>query len=481
MTNVIIRTLLILSLGLTRPAEALETTALDQLPLPVQRILNRYSMSADGLSIFVQEIGRSTPLLAIAADVPRNPASTMKLLTTLVALEELGPAYTWKTEAYAVGPVKQGRLEGDLYLKGYGDPYLITESFWQLLHDLRQRGLEHIAGDLVLDNSHLQPTEEASGDFDGEKFRTYNAQPAALLINFQAINFRFLPDPASRSLRIIADPHPDTLIVENKVKMVNEPCRGWANRLAMQVSHTALQDRVRFTGSYAASCGEHDIFRVLTDAPRHAYGVFKALWAELGGRLDGVLREAVLPGNAQRLHAVESKPLAEILRGINKYSNNVMTRQLVLTLGAERIGLPGTTEKGLQVMRTWLQRQQLNFPELVLENGVGLSREERISARHLGELLLDGYNSRYMPEFMSSLPIAAIDGTLQKHFVGSPLAGRLHAKTGGLKDVKSIAGYLLDQRGRRVVVVCLHNHSAADTRAGEQVQDALLKWLYERP
>ncbi len=477
----IIRALLILSLGLMWHAGALETSASDQLPLPVQRILSRYSMTTDGLSIFAQEIGASTPILAIAADTPRNPASTMKLLATLVALDELGPAYTWKTEAYTVGSIKQGRLDGDLYLKGYGDPYLITESFWQLLHGLRQRGLTHIAGDLVLDSSYLQPAEETSGDFDGQKFRAYNAQPAALLINFQAINFRFLPDPASRSLRIIADPHPDTLIVENKVNMVNEPCRGWANRLGMQVSHTVLQDTVRFTGSYAANCGEHDRFHILTDAPRHVYGVFKALWAEQGGRLDGVLREAVLPGKAQRLDAVESKPLAEILRGINKYSNNVMTRQLVLTLGAERIGPPGTTEKGLQVIRTWLQQHQLNFPELVLENGVGLSREERISARHLGELLFTGYNSRYMPEFVSSLPIAATDGTLQKRFVDSELAGRLHAKTGGLKDVKSIAGYLLDQHGRRVVVVCLHNHPAADTRAGEQVQDALLKWLYERP
>ncbi len=464
-----------------RPACALENAAAGQLPLPVQRVLTRNGLGLEGLSVFVQEIGSPTPILAVAADVARSPASTMKLLTTLVALEELGPAYTWKTEAYTLGPIKQGRLNGDLYLKGYGDPYLLTESFWQLLHGLRQRGLEHVTGDLVLDSSYLQPTEEAPGDFDGQKFRAYNAQPTALLINFQAVNFRFLPEPASHSLRIIADPHPDTLIIENKVSLINGPCRGWANRLGMQVSYTELHDKIRFAGSYAASCGEHEMFRALTDAPRYIYGVFKALWSELGGHLDGVLREAVLPATAQRLHIVESKPLADILRAVNKYSNNVMTRQLVLTLGAERVGLPGTTEKGLQVIRTWLQQQHLIFPELVLENGVGLSREERISARHLGELLLAGYNSRYMPEFMSSLPIAAVDGTLQKHFVGSPLTGRVHAKTGSLKEVRSIAGYLIDQHGRRLVVVCLHNHPAADTPAGEQIQEALLKWLYERP
>ncbi len=249
----------------------------------------------------------------------------------------------------------------------------------------------------------------------------------------------------------------------------------------MQVLHRGNQNVVRFSGRYPESCGEHAMYRVISDAPHYVFGVFKALWADLGGEFRGGLQEGVLPDKARRLHAVESRTLADILRSINKYSNNVMTRQLLLTMGAEKAGPPGTVDKGLVVMHDWLRRQRLSFPELVVENGSGLSRAARISARHLGELLARGYNSAFMPEFVSSLPLAGTDGTLQNRFVGTTLERRLRAKTGSLEDVKSIAGYMIDQRGRQLVVVCIQNHPMADTAAGERVQEALLSWLYERP
>lgn len=448
----------------------------------VASTLQRYGIPREGWSIYVQEVGASEPILAVDEDLPRNPASTMKLLTTLVGLEELGPAYTWKTEAYAVSPVKNGRLEGDLYLKGYGDPYLVTESFWTLLNGLRNLGLRHITGDLVLDGSYLQPEPTDASSFDGQPWRAYNVQPAALLVNFQSVHLRFLPDPASARLRIIADPRPHNVAIENSVRLTKGPCRGgWGRRLRTQVRHVGDEKVIRFTGQYPAACGEREMYRVLSDAAHHVYGVFKSLWIQQGGIIDGGLHEAVLPEESRLLHAVESRPLADLLRGINKYSNNVMTRQVVLTLGASRLEPPGTTDKGLAVVRGWLARAGLHFPELVLENGAGLSRDERISARHLGQVLLKGYTSRYMAEFMSSLPIAGLDGTLQKRFTDSALVGRLHAKTGSLNNVRSLAGYMLDRQGRRLVVVLLHNHATANTPASEQVQEALLQWLYDRP
>ena len=170
-----------------------------------------------------------------------------------------------------------------------------------------------------------------------------------------------------------------------------------------------------------------------------------------------------------------------MIRSINKYSNNVMTRQLLLTMGAELDTPPGTEDKGIRVVRDWLQQSSLDFPELVLENGAGLSRDERISARHLGELLLAAYYSPYMPEFMSSLPVLAMDGTLKRRMGGSDLAGRAHLKTGSLDDVRAQAGIMLDQQGRRMVVVALHNAPRAENYAGEAVQNALLRWVYERP
>ena len=460
-------------------AGAAEAVAGDSLPVPVRQVLKRYRIPPESVSIFVQRVDADAPVLAFNADTPRNPASTIKLLTTFVALETLGPAFRWRTEVYVGAPVKRGVLNGNLHLKGYGDPYLVTEYFWRLVRGIRISGLQDITGDLVLDTSYFQPEPEDPAEFDGRPFRSYNATPAALLLNFQSVNFRFRPDAASRRLVIVADPNPGVEI-ENKVKLMGGRCRPWARRLNMQVIEQAEQHKIRFSGRYPSACGENTMYRVVADASQYVHGVFKTLWAEQGGHFDGRLREQPLPDDAKFYHGVDSLPLSDIIRAINKYSNNVMTRQLLLTLGAEKMGPPGTTTKGVQVMLDWLAENDLDFPELVLDNGAGLSREARISSRHLGELLLAAYHSRYMPEFISSLPIAAHDGTLRTRFEESELSGRMHIKTGLIDDVRGMAGYLLDARGRRVAVVSLHNHPRATGRAGKAAQDALLEWIYRR-
>jgi D-alanyl-D-alanine carboxypeptidase/D-alanyl-D-alanine-endopeptidase (penicillin-binding protein 4) len=199
----------------------------------------------------------------------------------------------------------------------------------------------------------------------------------------------------------------------------------------------------------------------------------------MGGRFEGSVREGTVPAEAQPLHSAVSPPLAEIIRVVNKYSNNVMARQLLLTLGAEERGAPATVDKGIAVIHDWLGRNEFDFPELVIENGSGLSRDERITARHLGRLLLRSYESPYMPEFLASLPILSTDGTQRLRY-GGALAGRAHLKTGSLNNVRAQAGVVLDAQGRRFVVVILHNDSRADT-AGEAAQIALLSWVSQRP
>lgn len=456
-------------------------SASDKLPEPIAAALKRHGLSARGLSLYVQEVGQTEPLLAVAADTPRHPASTIKILTTLAALEELGPAYRWKTEAYVTAPVRDGQLDGDLYLKGYGDPYLVTENFWLFLRALRAEGLETIHGDLVLDQSYFADEPGDAGEFDNQPLRAYNVLPKALLVNFQAVNFRFIPQPSANRVQINADPMPANVEVENRVRLAHGPCRGWARGLGMKVVRAKSLTRVIFSGSYEEACGENELFRVVSDPAPHILGMFRAMWTELGGRLEGGVREASVPAGARLLYTAYSPPLADIIRSINKYSNNVMARQLLLTLGAERAGAPGSTEKGVAAVRAWLKRRGLDFPELVLDNGAGLSRATAISARHLGQVLLAAWRSPYMPEFVSSLPISAMDGTLRKRFNDEGLEGQMHLKTGSLRDVRAIAGYVQDRAGRRVVVVCLHNRPQAETAAGEAVQDAVLRWVFERP
>lgn len=467
----------LLLLGLLGPAIAAAQTA-TALPEAVTQALKREGVTPRGVSVYVHEIGQSTPLLTVAADTPRNPASTAKLLTTLAALEELGPAYHWKTEVYAAGPVRDGRLEGDLYIKGYGDPFLVIEHFWRLLRALRLQGIETVAGDLVLDQSYFAREPGDPAEFDGRPERAYNVLPAALLVNFQAVNFRFQPDAASGKVGVVAEPHPANLIIENHLRLTNDPCRGWNRHMSYRLARDNGAEKATFSGRYDAACGVNELFRVVGESARYVHGVFTALWLELGGRFEGGVREAPVPEAAKLLYTHESPPLADVVRSVNKFSNNVMARQLLLTLAAEKRGAPGTGEKGVEAVRAWLKRHGLEFPELILDNGAGLSRDGRISARHLGEVLLTGYASPYMPEFLSSLPIAAVDGTLRRRL--GAVEGQAHLKTGLLNNVRGLAGVMRDRQGRQVVVVILHNHAQADGPAGQAVQEAVLEWVYNR-
>lgn len=437
-----------------------------------KKIARNYGISAGSVSVYLKKIGDQQPFLAWNADAPRNPASTIKILTTFVALTELGPNYRWKTESYSrVLPVK-GAVDG-LYLKGYGDPYLITESFWRFIRGIKNRGLRHIKGDLILDKSFFQRIKNNPADFDGRPARSYNVNPTALLLNFQSINYKFRPDALNQRIKIIPDPDAGTKVV-NKVKLSGGRCGAWKRKIKLNT----YPDKTEFKGRFASSCGERGYYRVATNGSQFIYGVFKKLWQEQGGTLAGQWQEAVVPDDAKLLHTHYSPPMSNVIRAINKYSNNVMTRQLLLTLGAEKIGLPGTVDKGRTVINDWLEENGFNFPELVIDNGAGLSRDTRISARHMGELLTFAYGDPRMPEFMSSLPIASYDGTLQKRFAGTALEGRLHLKTGLLDDVRASAGYMLDNNGQRWVVVIQHNDRNAPQRAGQRFQDAILRWVY---
>ena len=472
-------TALVLAVG--SPAIYGKTGADVRLPDEVRQLLKQHRIPASSLSIYVHKIGNDQPLLSWKADKARNPASTIKLLTTFIALQELGPAYTWKTEAYLNAPLVGGATKSDLYLKGYGDPYLITENFWRMLRNFRKKGLQYIDGDLVLDDSYFRPARIDPAEFDGQPLRSYNVLPTALMLNFQSINFRFHPDPVSRSVKIVADPDPG-LGIDNKIRLTDGSCSSrWKRRLNMKLLTKGKNNAVQFTGHYPAECGEQMFYRVVSDSSSYFYGVFKNLWQEQGGYLSGSFRQETLPDNANLFYRSESLKLSDIIRSINKYSNNVMTRQLLLTLGAERLGAPGSTKKGITVVNNWLKHNEFNFPELVLENGAGLSRRTRITAPHLGSILLAAYERPYMPEFMSSLPVSAQDGTLRSRFVGTELDGRLHIKTGLLDDVRGMAGYVLDNNNQRWVVVSLHNHRKAPFNAGKQVQEALLQWVYQQP
>ena len=429
------------------------------------------------VGIYVQDVSAERPLLAIGDERALNPASTIKLLTTFAALDQLGPAYQWTTEIYTTGTLQGDVLAGDLIIKGYGDPRMTLENFWLMLRSLRARGVREIRGDLVLDRSYFAAAEDSDpAGFDNEPTRPYNTPPDALLVNFKAVRLQFVPDPERRRLSIIADPPLPQVQVLNNVVLDNEPCGDWVSRLKLTALGDAASARLLFGGNYSVACGEKERNYSVLGHPQYVHGLFTLLWRELGGTFAGGVRDAETPAGARRLLAHQTQTLAEIVRDINKFSNNVMARQLYLALGAIALGAPANGEKSARAIKQWLASRRLAFPELVLENGSGLSRIERLSAKSMAQLLLNAQRSAVMPEFVASLPLVAVDGTMKKRLAGAEIAGQAHIKTGSLSGVRAIAGYVLDSKGRTMVVVCIINHARAPE--AQAAQDALLKWVY---
>ncbi len=450
-----------------------------QLPPPVAQALAAARIPPGSVAAVVQEAGATRATLSVNAAAPMNPASVMKLVTTYAALELLGPAYRWKTEAWAGGPLRDGLLEGDLILKGGGDPKLDLEAFWKLLRALRGKGLREIRGDLVLDRSYFERVPGDPGRFDGDAFRPYNVLPDALLVNYRSLRFAFVPEPERGAVRLYVEPRPPALEVVNTLRLTEGACpEGQAFRDLLKVTFEPARARATFTGQYPASCGEKDLNVALLEPNDHVAGTMRQLWSEMGGVWSGGVREGAVPPGARLLQTQESPSLAEIVRDTNKFSNNIMARHIFLTIGAEDAGAPASGQKAFSAIKNWLARKGIAAPELVMENGSGLSRVERISAASLAALLQAVWRSPMMPEFISSLPVAAVDGTMRKRLRGEGVAGQAHIKTGLLSDARAVAGFVLDRGGRQQIVVMLVNHPNAGE--AQAAMDALLRWTYER-
>jgi D-alanyl-D-alanine carboxypeptidase/D-alanyl-D-alanine-endopeptidase (penicillin-binding protein 4) len=365
-------------------------------------------------------------------------------------------------------------LHGNLIIKGYGNPELMQHDMWRMLSDLRQTGLREIRGSLILDDTYFSPEQLDAGQFDNEPYRAYNAIPNALTSNLNSTSFKFYSE-GGRVIVQVSPPLPDIMLI-NQLQPLRGACGDWRSRLQYEVQQQGAQAKVVFSGGFPISCDEKYLDLSLFGHASYTYQLFREIWQQLGGTLTNGFRQGALPLQAVRLSVHYSQPLADVIRRVNKYSNNLMTRQLLLTIAAERTGQPGTETNGAQAVKLWLASKGLTFPELVIDNGSGLSRIERISARHLGELLLHAYASPLMAELMSSLPLLAVDGTAMRRLNGKPVQGRAHIKTGSIDGVRALAGYVLDEQGRRWVVVFIANHPRAGSSGA--AQDALLEWIY---
>ncbi len=451
-------------------------------PAVVANALARSGIPESAVGLLVQDLDGSEPVVALNADSVMNPASTMKLLTTFAALELLGPSFTWRTEMVTQAPQRSDVLDGDLVIRGSGDPRLTQEAFWLMLRTLRARGIREIRGDLVLDRSAFAIEARDASVFDNEPSRPYNTPPDALLVNFRAVMVRLLPDPQRGAVTVSLEPPLPQVALAVAVKPDASPdCGNPFAKLAVDVQGSAAAAKVTVTGSYPLACGERAWPISVLSHREYVAGLFQQLWRDLGGTLTGQVREGSAGERPRVLAANVSPALSEIVRDINKWSNNVMAQQLYLALGAQGQGqgVPATWSRSSQAVADWARNRRLSLPSLVVENGSGLSRIERITPKGLSDLLVAAFRSPVMPELMASLPLVASDGTMRRRLANSGIAGQAHIKTGSLNDVRAIAGYVLDARGRRSVVVMIVNHPKA--LAAQPAFDALLGWAHQRP
>ncbi len=450
----------------------------DTLPAPLEESLARAGVPGSAVAVLVQKLGDGPPLVSHRSDEAMDPASVMKLVTSQVALERLGPTFTWKTRISTRAGLEAGVLKGSIHVTGGGDPRLSRERLWLLLRELRVQGIHRIAGDVVTDRSLFRLAPHDPAAFDQRPLRPYNAGADALSVDYGAIRLRLQPTAGGTEVR--SDPLVADLVIDNRIRRSDTgSCGDPSASLSASATKVGRATRLSLGGSLAAGCTEAFDWNLAPLPPDQLFeSLFRGLWKELGGEIGGHFRAGDTPPDARPLAETSSPPLAEVLRDMNKWSNNVIARHVLATLGASSEPGEDSVAAGRRVVEQSLRAAGVETRGFVIENGAGLSRSARISARSLGQLLQSAWRSPTMPELMASLPIAGIDGTARRRLAGSPAAGRAHVKTGTLDGVRSLAGYVLARDGQRYAVVLMINHPNAGAARG--AQDALLEWVAER-
>lgn len=464
--------------------------AQDHLPPEVSRALQRSGLPASAFSALVVPVGADGPeRLRFRAEAPVNPASVMKLVTTYAALDLLGPDYTWRTRFYADGVVSGGALRGHLHIRGDGDPKLVLERLQEAFQALQGKGVQVVLGDIVLDQSAFELPARDPGAFDGEALRPYNASPDALLVNFKSVILKFQPDEPAGVAQVISEPPLAGLAVDATVPLGKGGCGDWRSTLQARFDDA---NAIRFEGRFPRSCGERTWPVAYQDPASYAARAIEGLWRASGGALTGRVRSGTTPPGATLLHEAQSLPLSEIITDVNQWSNNVMAQQVFLTLGRlspARVDTATEARAPLTPMRTgrfersrevvarwWRTTFGIRPSPPVLDNGAGLSREERITPEALALLLRHAARHPSGDRFVQSLSVAGVNGTAARYARApdSPARGNAWLKTGTLRDVVGIAGYVQAASGARYAVVGFINHPEAAT--GRPVLEALVDW-----
>lgn len=461
------------------------------LPPAVAGALQRAQVPLSAMSALVIPVsGNGAERLRHRADEVISPASVMKLVTTYAAMDLLGPDFTWTTRFYTDGVLDKGTLRGNLYIKGGGDPKLVLERIQAAFQALQDKGVVVVLGNMVLDNSAFELPPQDPAAFDGEALRPYNAGPDALLVNFKSVVLKFSADPAAGVARVTSEPPMAGLAIDATLPLARGGgCGDWRGAIGARFDNV---NAIRFTGRYPQGCGDKEWAVAYQDPASYAARALEGLWRNSGGALTGKVVTGTTPPKARLLHEARSLPLSEIIADVNQWSNNVMAQQVFLTLGqlaptrVDAMTVPrgplqlerqGRLERSREIIaRWWRNTFGIRQPAPVMDNGSGLSRVERITADSLAALLRHAARHPQGATFVQSLSVAGVKGTAARvgRSTDSPAHGNAWLKTGTLRDVTGIAGYVNSPGGVRYVVVGFINHPNAV--AARPALDALVEW-----
>jgi serine-type D-Ala-D-Ala carboxypeptidase/endopeptidase (penicillin-binding protein 4) len=480
-----------------------EPTPIKGIPVVVEAALKQAGLPTSSMGLYVQEVSdvvamdepRTQPALAwLNDDKPFVLASTTKVVTTLAALDLLGTNYRWRTYAFASGPIDAGRLRGDLLIVGGGNSYLSASDLAQWFTDLRAKGLKEITGNIVLDRFAFQLNDDdhAHTPTPGAD-RPHHALPDAFTLNEGVLRVVVSSGAGPRAAVRLDPPLGDVQVVNN-VSMGSQAC--WA-AASLSTSKTVLKVTVNGTWNKHCPPQQHPVAAMShIDLTTRAVA---ALWQQAGGVLKGQVvdkprpalrgddqRGRPMPGPATMQRDAQgetlmpfavhlSERLPQVMRVINKTSDNMAARNLLLTLSQGFPFKAATLPAAQARMRQWLNRQGLQPGDVEVENGSGLSRAERGKPRAMVTLLRNAWRSRTADAFVESLPIAGVDGTLAHRMMQGAATGQAFLKTGTLRDTRALAGYVRGRSGKVYAVAAMVNHPQATL--GLPALDALIEWV----
>ncbi|MFH0958537.1 MAG: D-alanyl-D-alanine carboxypeptidase/D-alanyl-D-alanine-endopeptidase [Pseudomonadota bacterium] len=454
----------ILVFGLLLMSMGSNATALTDVP-PSQGILESILKTElpqnCQVSCQVADLNSGRILMEKNPDLTLTPASTLKIVTSLSALATLGPDYRFSTQVFT-DHIRGGTAD-NLFLKGHGDPHLVTEELFVLVRELANQGLTEIRGSIVVDDSFFKP-DKPLDEAEALGLRSYHAPYSALSLNFNSLKIVVIPGPTvGIAARLISDPFSDYLSVTGHVQTTH----GSENtkiELSKKLSENE-REHVVVSGSIGIQADPKGKYVNVQNPPLYTGLVFKELLLREGIKVTGNVVEGTTPPNATLFSEHLSKPLSLIVYWLDKLSNNFMAEQICLAMGAHVHGEPGTRQKGLNSMGKFLVKSGVPETTFSLADASGLSRSNKISASALVKTLIVGSQDfYYSPEFISSLGIAGVDGTLKEKFTGDITKKRIRAKTGTLRGVNALAGFGAPKDGRPIVFAVIVN--CAQKRTG---------------